>query len=352
MTAFFHEGLLVHMMDMRHMHPDGTCMFGRSGCPEAAWYNQVMNESSATTVYDLPPNNDCGERCYGTTLLLPELPVSVFSTGTYRLGGAMIHDASMLWKYVQCAAVADSQTANRACCACQDQRFDRCPLRHPNASRHLDQGYCHAACDMVNGTVSSTCKALHAGCGPHLTEVLLLNFGPKGCSEEEIHSMRCDICSQPVWCDDAENWASDFYKAQTPEGFKRAFAYRDTMHRQCKWKPEQKGAFVETVRAFPKNNLGANENEINLYVGPGDEGASRALIDSLIAFGHFPETGMPADLTNLRRLADKFNSLGKAVPIVQINGEPPAAIRHWRKNRKVVLTDPPYNLVELESTRT
>jgi len=334
------------MMDLRHLNKDGTCIHGKSGCPEAAWFRQMMTEASATTVYDLPPNTDCGERCYGTSLLTPDLPVSVFSTQSYRLGGAMVHDAAVLWKHVQCAAVVDSQTANRVCCGCQDQRLGRCPLSHPDVSTH---SYCHAACStMMNGSASSRCKELHAGCGPHLGEILALNGLGRGCSEHDIHAGSCSLCSEPTWCDDPDNWASGLYGAQTAAAFRRSFAHRDPMRRQCKWKPDQKDAFVATTRDFPRGGLGANENEVNLYVGPGDDGASRALIDSLLAFGYFPSSSnLGTDLPNLRRLADKFARLGKVVPIVQIHGEPPGGNRFWRKKTPVVLTDHPYNMKEL-----
>jgi len=353
-TAFAAEGLLVHMVDMREY----SGPIQRFQHAEAKWYHDVMRETNATMSPEgssegyLEPgfvNTDCGPYCYAMSLWTPQLPITAFSIrDIYELGGGFLHDAGRLWDYTSCAAVLDSNSANRACCACQDQRSpEKCPFslnERGSIYPSTDAGYCAAACS-ANGT-DDLCRQLHAGCGVNVIEASFF------CSREKVLSGHCAHCSIPDWCDSPGNWFSKYYKANTSKKWKDAFMYQNAGWRQCKWKPSQKSTFVATAHEFNAANQRAQdygswalENEVNMYVGPGDLGATRALFDSLLGFVYMRKTAKTEDLARLRKLRDKFQRLGKPLPIYAITNETPGTYVHWDSKAPISsLTHAPYSL--------
>ena len=350
-SAFDDEGLLVHMIDMRDFACDNCEDFHR----EARWFHELIHggpgapgdgtgpqdKTSTARVYDLPIDADCGSNCHATTLLSPHLPVSVFSSHNYKLGGAFVYDARPIWNYSQCASVVDSNSANRACCACQDQRWynHACPFGNFPQS---DAGYCETAC---HNSSDATCKQLKAGCGVNLWEVRFF------CNREEILNQECHQCGVPDWCSEDGNPWTEYYKAQTPRQWLSKFAGQAPGIRQCKWKPSQKQTFVEAARLYYSHNQRhpdqsvALENEVNFYVGEGDDGASRALMDSLIGLVIFRTTAVDDDLASLRLLRDKFLQLGKALPIFALTNERPGEHGHWNYDVPITnLEQSPYQL--------
>jgi len=353
-AAFASDGLLVHMVDMR----DYGSRHERFQNREAKWYHDVIGEAKEHATSVMEPgfvNADCGPYCYAMSLLTPQLPIAAFSIrDIYELGGGFLHDAGRLWRYTSCAAVIDSNSANRACCACQDQRDPvRCPFSLNEGGSlypHNDAGYCAAACG-ASGT-DDLCRQLHAGCGVNVIEAR--NF----CSREKVLSGQCSQCSTPDWCDSPGNWFSDFFKrVNTSQKWMDAFMYHNAGWRQCKWKPSQKKTFVAAAHQFnvankraPDTSSWATENEVNMYVGPGDLGATSALFDSLLGFVYMRTTAAADDLPRLRKLRDKFQRLGMALPIYAITNEPAGAYVHWDPKAPIAkLTDGPYSLRLLDN---
>lgn len=179
-----------------------------------------------------------------------------------------------LWDHVQCASVLDSNSANRACCACFEPQF--CPIQ--GLSQH-DSGYCFQACHPDNGDMTR-CKQLAAGCSVNIMTAMNEDFGDgqSRCNADDVQNGECRYCQHPQWCEDVEQHGFAFGgRTDTPWKWMELF-YKKwfTNTRQCKYKPSQKRLFIETARQYHKRrrwdpDMEANvENEVNMYVGPGE----------------------------------------------------------------------------------
>ena len=315
------------------------------------WMQDLMRTSSR---HDFTVERDCGEHCSAFTLLHPDLPLSVFASGDGHDNGiGLAFEASdEVWDTaVQCMSVLDSNSANRACCACFERQY--CPLPSLN---QRDSGYCHAACSGGGAAEQLRCKQLAAGCGVNTMTAHWERFpGQAQCSEQEIRDGRCRMCERPQWCADPGSAGFAFGgHADTPEKWLELFFHKPFPGtRQCKYKPSQKEAWIETAREYNRrrqtdtDNEPALENEVNLYVGPGDGGVEAALAKHFVGLLFFrTSTGQQArDLGVLRRLRDHLSgSLGWQVPIYAVTNEPPGQLRHWNHAHKLDLRAAPYNL--------
>jgi len=306
----------------------------------------------------LPPEleTDCGKWCSATTFLHQDLPFVAFSFEGSHSGLGLVYAANdEVWDEVQCAAVTDSSTTTRACCACSDPFL--CPFH--NFPRD-DAGYCGTPCQPYD----TNCKRLAAGCGASVFDVSH-NWGTQRCNEHQIRSGQCDLCKQPLWCDDPGN--SFGFGGGVKEGadWMRLFNKEDggkaVGSRQCKWKSSQKQTFIDTMRlryasrmqqgGFDFCNLW---NEVNFYVGPGDGGLKHKLWKNLIGLLYIRTSGDVDDWNRMHELQRHFAGLGVVLPMFAINGEglvkksdggPPVEVTEWwDPNIQVDILSPPYNL--------
>lgn len=366
--AFGAEGLLVHLIDSR-----------------LSFYQRSLR---ATQLTDMVGDNDCGHHCMAFTLLTPGLPLVVFSAPDYQLGiGLLFKSSAHLWDtHVQCAAVTDSNTANRACCECGED-FG-CPRGY---TANHSAPYCHDACASVEreclaskctdvggdccapGDEAATCaygytphwigakclrfseasyqccrtaaapaplscKQLEAGCSINL-------HNPKhqqgGCSHDNLLKGHCGVCRAGDWCaGSAPEWMRRYGEDW---GF-------DPIS-QCKFKPQHREAFVEATWQYNRltqeksgTRARANENEVNMYLGPGDGGLREDLLDSLVGLFYSRKTGNRAQLAKLQALQDQFATLGKPLEIFSVDTEMPLRLDLWRPGEAVDLLAAPYNL--------
>lgn len=278
-----------------------------------------------------------------------------FAAHDYKMSTALVYEAApALWhNHVQCTSVVDSNSANRACCACYEgERF--CPLGGPDFPR-ADSGYCAEAC---RWGVDEACKYLRAGCGVNLMDVGARGWAADRCDGRKVREGRCTtLCGTPNWCDEPGNFFSDVFGAQTAAGWMRQFSRRSPGHRQCKWKAAQRERWVEVTRAYlggfkrrPDEAVLCIENEVSMYVGPGDGGTKEALAEHLLGLvllrttddGTWIEPQTNAAV--LRQLAAQFRRLGREVPIYVLTNEAPARLDLWRPDARVDVRAPPYDL--------
>ena len=285
----------------------------------------------------------------------------------------MVYEANeTLWRHVQCAAVTDSSSATRSCCACFDQKF--CPFE---GFPKDDSGYCHAN---DGGCWDDTCRQLAAGCGASVYDIAGLSnqglnvglpsgvdWGSQQCSRTEIESGQCNMCKQPLWCDGEGSFGyggAPYHGVRTSAQWLRLFFDRDGGRaigsRQCKWKRTQKRQFLETVRArFTRRATQKLDrwghhydhahpwNEINFYVGPRDGGLANDLWRNLVGLLYVRNVADADDLANLKRLKAHWKGLGREVPLFGVTAEELDAVQHWRAEEAVRLDGHPYDLVEL-----
>lgn len=159
----------------------------------------------------------------------------------------LVFDAGAVWQYVQCAAVEDSNSANRACCACFEPQW--CPFE---GMPREDSSYCAAACS--HGAADPLCQQLHAGCGHDLRDLNNLDWGEQKCSEWDVKSGTCGLCMQPAWCDDPEGAFSSAYgeRIKTAQEWMHRFVDKPSwvQDHQCKFKASQKATFTEVLSYF------------------------------------------------------------------------------------------------------
>lgn len=292
-----------------------------------------------------------------------------------------------VWRHVQCLAVTDSSSSTRACCACADPNF--CPFDN---FPQRDSGYCRAEpSGCIEGSAGERCRQLAAGCGVSVYDAsghanqfdpfMGANVGmPSGvswreqqCSREQISSGQCGLCTRPLWCNDEQDDRDGFgfasapiFGVRTPEQWLRLFYDRDGGRamgsRQCKWKRSQKASWLQTIiarnkrrAAHPIDKWGHHYdhaqtwNEVNFYVGQGDDGLAIDLWHALQGLLYVRNAGNDADLENLRRLRAHLKALGRDVPLFAVNAEAVETVRWWRSDVMVDLTQSPYNLEVLES---
>ena len=263
----------------------------------------------------------------------------------------------------------------RSCCACFDPNF--CTFSN---FEDTDSGYCGAPCE--DGAAGATCRQLAAGCGASTHDIAgaanggdgndrvgerSSNWGDQSCDRWTILSGQCNLCTQPLWCNDPGNSFGYGGRIDSPEKWMEEFFNRDGGRalgaRQCKWKPSQKQMFIDTMRLrferrarLPLDWNGrhydhANTwNEVNMYVD-GSGALANALWDNLIGLLYVRTSAGDNDYRNMVRLRNHWRSLGREVPMMAVNAEevyPAETVRHWKPNEKVDLSKPPYDLALCE----
>jgi len=293
--------------------------------------------------------------------LHPRLPVQSFCLGCPSLVFAADSD---LWSFVQCASVEDSNSANRACCACWEPQW--CPF---DGVDQYDSGYCRAAC--AADPTDATCHALAAGCSANVRDVGDGSWGDIRCSEWQVKAGACALCKQPAWCDDGgeinpftQEWLSAYgAPIKTPAQWLDRFHFFNketgpwTQDRQCKFKGSQKTAFVTTAnahmaqmkqatqaqgpRAIDEHTEGFAWNEVNMYWdgGVGDGGLEEALSRNLLGL-----LAMDGHGAQLDAIADKFAQLGLYVPRFVIHTDGRNRLDSWDPMMRVDLAAAPYHL--------
>lgn len=302
---------------------------------------------------------DCGVGCASLTWLYPTLPLLPWHDGFGRNLDLLFEATETVWSYVQCLAVVDADTDDRACCA-------------------DEQLYCAEACAPPAGggggadvDAPEQCKLLTAGCSMNRYD--LADPDPRihadGCSWDAIASGRCDGCRRPYWCNDAD--AAGSLDIQTAEqwldrfhGLKDRAGDAATDYRQCRFKPTQRAQFLQTASAFLRLRSsfgGGDNNEVNVYVGRGNGGVQSAFLDALSALVVWRVTTTDVregdatrgqlraeDVDVMTRLQAHLKTLGKRVPIIGIRPAEHYTTRgrgEWTPGERLVLNSgAPYYL--------
>ena len=326
LSCFRDDGLLVHMFEI-----------------EGSWIQRALKSSTRRT---FPIETDCGPYCSAYSLLRCDLPLVVYSTSGYILSCGLIHNARKLWPFVTCMAVVDSNTANRVCCASQETQTTDTPDKEPYC--------CHMACGQSGFTdVSDVCKWLRTGCGPHLSD-LHATLSEEDAQADTDVACACELCSKPRWCMDEEikdkdattgvaaAWLDDFY-------------HNSAHTRQCKFKPEEKEKFQESLAAFytnysrfPESEIVALNSEINLYTDQTSDELHAAFLESWLGWTFNATTGTERELQILVTARDHIAAhTGLYRPIFSIAMEQPVSLELWRNHTARAcqnLQAPPYNL--------
>lgn len=347
-AAFKQRGLLVHVV------------VGTGG----VWLQKLLR---ATHWSRVPIERDCGERCAAFSLLTPELPLSLFTGGAGLglpgAGIALMYEANQeVWAHVQCASVVDSNTANRACCACWERNW--CPVASlPKA----DSGYCADACSSHNSD-RALCMQLAAGCGMN---TMVARF-ELGCEEDTIRTGQCELCRHPQWCDDPHTSRFGFGRiTSTVSWMNRFYCGRDdgcyTGARQCKYKPSQRPQLIAGAHEYNRrfqsvaDGGGSIVNEVNVYVdgdppAASDSSASNSSVHAtftrnLVGLVFLRTTGghnRMSYMQVLRRVRAHLLSIGRDVPIFALNNEQTSRLDKWRHDRNISLREHPYDLQVVE----
>ena len=345
--VFEQSGLLVHSL----------ASINDNWGLDHTWLRQTLQ---ATSLRQVRARTDCGPYCSAYSLLLPSLPLMAF--GWYGAGAALLFEASeKVWQHAQCAAVVDSNSANRACCSCWEPEF--CPFDVLKQAPYDPGGYCQAAKPAtdasVEGSVPEVIKALRAGCGHNLRA---LNAAGE-CDGASVRGGTCSACGRPAFCDDvggAEYTMATWMRSH----FHGGGALQDE---QCKWRREQRSAFVATASSFsaalhaaPKSlrpqSPPSFHNEVNLYIGgPGDGGASLDLMEALVglvSIRNFAGSSRGSELETLQQLASHLRALGKNIDVFELTidefGEE-HGFQWWRPGEAIDLRAPPYSLTQVQA---
>ena len=337
LDAFEEDGLLIHSLQ------------GNSD-----WPNRL---AAATTLDDVGFDTDCGAHCVALSLLHPQLPVQAYCPRCITL---VFRAGADLWRrYVQCAAVTDSNSGNRACCACYEPQW--CPF---GGMDRMDSGYCASAC--VDPT-DATCQALAAGCGFNLRDIGNDIFGTRKCSENQVKRGTCGLCTQPAWCDDGGVLLADgSYASPYGKPIDTLTLWQTKMEKQgvwlqdhqCKFRASQKDAFVATAHAHMKTQkrqghvVGFSWNEVNFYSDGGiaDGGFAAAMLRNLVGVMVIRENGQdwhqPDDRT-LSAIIRQLARLNITVPKLKLRIGGHINLDEWDPTRSVNLRGMPYHLTEL-----
>jgi len=332
-------------------------------CPENhdAHFNAILAKKA------LPPplERDCGVWCSAFTYLDKRIPFMRMTFPYYEAHVAFVYDANPeVWQKMMCAAVADSSSTTRSCCACYDERF--CPFPPWSDISQEDSGYCN------NGACrddDENCKQLAAGCGVSVwTASSEEQWGQ--CNEESISSGTCAMCKQPLWCDDGVNpfgygatggikdanaWWKEFGRSDGAGnwGGERDWARQFFGARQCKWKRTQQQQFVDTVRlasnkykteGYSRDDPGM-WNEVNMYYGPEDTHTEDVMWRNLLGIVYLHD-GEDIDRERMFQLKDHFTALGHTVPMFSMFMDPWGDLTHWDLNTDIDITGPRYQLAE------
>ena len=307
------------------------------------WERRLLE---ANTLDDVPVSTDCGVNCTAMSLFHPRLPVQTYCPTCLTL----VYAASgELWDLAQCAAVADSNSANRACGACFEAEY--CPFKGVDKE---DSGYCREAC--TDDPAGPLCHQLAAGCAHNLRAVGDEYWGEMKCSEADVKGGQCELCRQPAFCD-ASTLAYGNDTIATPAEWMARFSSKEqipdeqrkwTQDHQCFFRGSQRDTFVETARAYALTlRAGAVRgfpwNEINFFSDKGrhDRGLQPALMRNLV--GIFD---MQGDGARLDDVAEKLARLGRPVPRFTLRGAAWGELHLWDPLTPVELRGWPYSLEE------
>ena len=335
--------------------------FGFDGGP---WH---FTATHARKLADIDVHRDCGEWCAAFTLSTPDLPLVFFGTEGFDHGYALVHDAGDLWHYMQCAAVIDSNSQDRTCCA-NSAGWGSCPWYYPDCFGQDPHGYCEDRKDTDTG------KQLAAGCGAnvhtlweHLREINATKAEVDTCEGDAIREKRCAVCLEPQWCNDDTYLGGGYHRqSKTPRDWMERFVHSETARkdfmpgwlvqsRQCLWQRSQKEDFIQVSRLYNMHlkekgipgELKAIENEVNMYVGENDGGVSEAAMRSLVGIFYLEDFSDWGDKDRAIELAQKLRSFGKDIPVFSIRAEQPRSLRRWDPAIPTNLTAPPYNLKQI-----
>ena len=319
--------------------------------------NWLQRALRAKVLKDFPLSRDCGQWCSAFTLLNPRLPISVFGGDFLSIGIGMVFEANAdVWQHVQCTAVIDSNTANRACCACWEPGY--CP-RWPMDSR--DSGYCAEAFSKPDGPSQELGKQLAAGCGMN-TITVLNEWSPAGevhqCNEQEVSGGRCSLCQKPQWCDDPDAAGFGYGKASTPAEWMETFFQKGWLGtKQCRYKRSQRELFVNVTWEYNRRRQQSTdreptvENEVNVFLDAAGS-AQAAFMHNLVGLVFFRTNGDSSKhVTILQSLRRQLQELGSDVPIYALTNERAGKLDLWRPDGSdsMHLRVAPYMLEVLES---
>jgi len=281
------------------------------------------------------------------------MPTAYQCTLVYISSLALVFDAGALWHdYVQCAAVEDSNSGNRACCACFEPQW--CPFDGMSSE---DSGYCAAAC--AHGAADPVCQQLAAGCGHNLRDMDNAEWGEQRCSEADVKSGTCGLCMQPAWCDDSEEQYQQFSSAYgtpitTAQEWMRRFTDKPFLiqDHQCKFKASQKSLFIDSAHALMskvKRDVDAGGdmwdrftwNEVNMYRdgGVADGGLQQALTRNLIGL-----LDVQGDGSMLDDVARRLGELGMDVPKLTMTVDGYNRLDSWDPDNDANLLSWPYQV--------
>ena len=316
-------------------------------------YMRKLLDASASQ--PLPLHKDCGQWCTAFSLWTPQLPLATFGGDGLQIGFGLVYEAdARAWRHVQCTSVTDSNTANRACCACFEQNF--CPVW---GLPRKDPGYCADTCSMSDSESQARCKQLAAGCGMN-TRTIITSQVPRGsthqCSLNAVVQGTCALCRRPQWCYDP-NSTTDFafgVQTSTAAAWKELFFHKWWLNaRQCKYKPSQRELFVDVTREYHKSRQSLPdhrdgeptiENEVNVYVEP--DGSTEAdFAESLVGLVLFRGVYTSSHLRSMRSVQTHLQSIGVDVPIFSITTEPIGQAKYWDSTKNIDdLRGRPYGL--------
>ncbi|KAL1507971.1 hypothetical protein AB1Y20_007575 [Prymnesium parvum] len=338
-TAFNERGLLLHLTTCRG-----------DFCPKRS---HVYFESILASGIPAPLENDCGHWCSAFTYLHSTLPmIGIAFPGFYSSVGLLYDPQPEVWDQVQCTSTTDSSTTTRSCCTCKEERY--CPFQ--DVGSRIDSGYCHGPCRPDD----NLCRQLAAGCGVSVADAHF-NWGEERCSQGEILGGTCDLCRQPLWCDDANGFGFNG-SIKGPEEWWDMFGYRDggffKGSRQCKWKPSQMKQWIGSMRErylrIKKHGYNRDEpglwNEVNIY---SDFASASVMMRNLLGLvfirgggdeDPWHSSGTELDRTRLREIRDHWRTLGVEVPIFELSLEHWSELKHWNTSGTVDLTSKEFNL--------
>ena len=369
LDAFNQNGLLTKVTSCH-----GEWCKGESWEHGHEWINRVLE----STTLPPPVEADCGEWCAAFSFVSPEVPFVPFGFFQYHSGLMLAFNASdAMWDQVQCMSVTDSFTSARACCTCNDRQ--NCPFQTFTWWGFEDPGYCEMSADSCT---SDVCKQLAAGCGVNLFDIAgqanvawawqedrvgregSTDWLDQSCTENEVASGMCPLCTVPMWCDDPDSSIGFKSSIRTPEDWIDEFFDRDGGPaygaRQCKYKPDQRKTFVDTMNLrftrrsqLPIDFYGrhydhANTwNEVNMYVDPDQAALAQLLWDNLIGLVFVRTAGDDDELSAMRNLAAHWRELGRDVPMFAMDAEELETVTKWQPGKTVNLLTPEYNLHQI-----
>jgi len=294
-------------------------------------------------------------------LLTPDLPLTFYG---YEGMGLLFEPTEQVWQHVQCTTPLDSNTANRACCACFERQY--CGGRE--WLDQFDSGYCSHACSQPDDASQLLCKQLAAGCGANTITITMEGY-PKGhthtCDASAIVDGTCSLCRQPIWCDDEGSDNFGYGSARTPDEWTATFFGKPMPGtRQCKYKPSQRELLINVTREYHRrrqidhqhshenwrDHEPVNENEVNVYLEP--DGSTQAdFMHNLVGLVFLRATGnYDWHVPILKQLQEKLRELGKDVPLYALTNESPGEVVHWQFDKRIShLVDSPYSLEVVES---